>query len=80
MLTSTLVALCSLVIVTNAFVSNARGYRMRSLCMSDNQFDYDLIIVGCGVGGHGASRGVGAVRQFQLSCVPPTRAVSISCW
>ena len=54
MLTSTLVAL-SLVIVTNAFVSNARGYKMRSLCMSDSKFDYDVIIVGCGVGGHGAA-------------------------
>ena len=55
MLISTLVALCSLVIVTNAFVSHAHGYKMRSLCMSDSKFDYDIIIVGCGVGGHGAA-------------------------
>ena len=32
-----------------------RSFIQRQLMMMSDQFDYDLIIVGCGVGGHGAA-------------------------
>lgn len=55
MLTSVLVASCLFYSVTNAFISSPRFSRMGSLRMAESTFDYDIIIVGCGVGGHGAA-------------------------
>jgi dihydrolipoamide dehydrogenase len=55
MATSIIVALCSLSVIANAFTISPRVSRMSSLRMSDTQYDYDVIIVGCGVGGHGAA-------------------------
>ncbi|CAM9601721.1 unnamed protein product [Discosporangium mesarthrocarpum] len=37
------------------FFSNENGGSVRVLKMGDDSYDYDLIIVGCGVGGHGAA-------------------------
>jgi dihydrolipoamide dehydrogenase len=55
MFTPVLLCLCTFTVVTNAFVSPSRISRMGSLRMAESQFDYDVIIVGCGVGGHGAA-------------------------
>lgn len=55
MFTTVLVAFCLLHSVTDAFMSMPRVSRMGSLRMAEATFDYDVIIVGCGVGGHGAA-------------------------
>jgi dihydrolipoamide dehydrogenase len=55
MFASIFVVFCLFEAFTNAFVSPPRITRLASLRMSDTTFDYDIIIVGCGVGGHGAA-------------------------
>ena len=54
MVSTVIVAFC-LLQVTDAFMSLPRISRMSSLRMAESTFDYDVIIVGCGVGGHGAA-------------------------
>lgn len=46
----------SLVVVTQAFQQPTTAFRPRSqLRMADGQYDFDVAIIGCGVGGHGAA-------------------------
>ena len=61
----TLASVSTLVVATSAFVSpgsvKAPSFSS-SLSVSDGEFDFDVAIIGCGVGGHGAalhSRGQG---------------------
>jgi dihydrolipoamide dehydrogenase len=57
MFTSFLIVISLLFSVTDGFVAKSTPtsfLRPRALKMS-TQFDYDLVIVGCGVGGHGAA-------------------------
>ena len=48
------IAICNSLLVINAFIAAPRVRNvLTSLRM--NSYDYDLIIIGCGVGGHGAA-------------------------
>ena len=55
MFSSFIVVFCFLMVATDAFLSVPRVSRMSSLRMAESTFDYDVIIIGCGVGGHGAA-------------------------
>jgi dihydrolipoamide dehydrogenase len=50
-----IVVICIFNLFANGFVSRPMVSRIASLRMSDAKYDYDVIIVGCGVGGHGAA-------------------------
>lgn len=55
---------------------SSRGQRCAVVAMAGAKYDYDLVIVGCGVGGHGAAlHAVEQVRTAGRTAAPGTEAV-----
>jgi dihydrolipoamide dehydrogenase len=70
--------------VSSSFTASSRALlpRRRVLCslrMAGDSFDYDVIIVGCGVGGHGAALHARACGKVLLECLDPMHTNLADC-